>query len=78
MRERNMHQNHIQFKNAKLFCELLTGIRAARRLLLAAIALSMAVTASLSAETARAQEYPWCVSRESYLCRAVIPIKPVR
>jgi uncharacterized protein DUF3551 len=32
---------------------------------LAAAALGM--TASLPPETAHAQEYPWCVSRESYL-----------
>ncbi len=34
---------------------------------LAAVAAVMAVFASLSPETADAQEYPWCVSRESYL-----------
>jgi len=62
-----MRQNHIQTKNAKVFRELLTGIRTARRSLLAAVALGMAVSASLSRATARAQEYPWCVSRESYL-----------
>jgi hypothetical protein len=33
----------------------------------AAVAVVMAVFASLSPETADAQEYPWCVSRESYL-----------
>ncbi len=62
-----MCQNHIQSKSAKLFRELLTRIRTARRSLLAAVALGMAVSASLSPETAHAQEYPWCVSRESYL-----------
>jgi hypothetical protein len=40
-------------------------IRIARLSLLAAFASGMA--ASLSPETAHAQEYPWCVSRESYL-----------
>ena len=34
---------------------------------LAVVAAVMAVFASLWAETADAQEYPWCVSRESYL-----------
>jgi hypothetical protein len=62
-----MRRNHILSKNAGLFCELLTKIRTARRSLLAAAALGMAVSASLPPETARAQEYPWCLSRESYL-----------
>jgi hypothetical protein len=62
-----MRQNHIQSKNAKLFCKLLTAIQTARRSLLAAVAFGMAASASLSPETAHAQEYPWCVSRESYL-----------
>ena len=62
-----MHQNHIQSKNAKLFRKLLTAIQTARRSLLAAVALGMAASASLSPGTAHAQEYPWCVSRESYL-----------
>jgi Protein of unknown function (DUF3551) len=34
---------------------------------LAAVAVAAAIFASLSPETADAQEYPWCVSRESYL-----------
>ena len=67
MREKNMRQNHIQSKNAKLFRKLLTAIQMARRSLLAAVALGMAASASSSAGTAHAQEYPWCVSRESYL-----------
>jgi hypothetical protein len=59
-----MRQNRIQFKAAPLR-QLPIEIRMARLSLLAAAALGMAV--SLSPETARAQEYPWCVSRESYL-----------
>jgi len=43
------------------------GIQMVRLSPLAAVAAVMAVFASLSAETADAQEYPWCVSRESYL-----------
>ena len=43
------------------------GIQMARFGLLAAVALSMAVSASLLPETAHTQEYPWCVSREGYL-----------
>jgi Protein of unknown function (DUF3551) len=62
-----MRQNHIQSKNAKLFRKLLTAIQTARCSLLAAVALGIVVTASLLPETAHAQEYPWCVSRESYL-----------
>jgi len=34
---------------------------------LAAVAVVMAAFAYLSRETADAQEYPWCVSREGYL-----------
>jgi hypothetical protein len=34
---------------------------------LAAVALEMVASVSLCAATAQAQEYPWCVSRESYL-----------
>jgi hypothetical protein len=60
-----MHQNRIQFKNAKSFGQLLIRIRMAGFSSLAAVALGMA--ASLSPETVHAQEYPWCVSRESYL-----------
>src|ERR1700738_2075742 len=66
LREReNMHPNRVQSKNAKSLLRLLIGMRMARLLPLAAVALSVA--ASLSPETAHAQEYPWCVSRESYL-----------
>jgi len=59
-----MHQNRIQFKNAKSFGQLLIRIRMAGFSSLAAVALGMA---ALSPETVHAQEYPWCVSRESYL-----------
>jgi Protein of unknown function (DUF3551) len=62
-----MHQNRIPSNTAKLSCGLPTGIRTARRSLLAAVALGIAVMASLPPETAHAQEYPWCLSRESYL-----------
>jgi hypothetical protein len=62
-----MRQNHTQSKNVKLFRKLLTAIQTARRSLLAAVALGMAASASFSPGTAYAQEYPWCVSRESYL-----------
>jgi len=43
------------------------GIQMVRLSPLAAVAAVMAVFASLSAETADAQEYPWCVAREGYL-----------
>jgi Protein of unknown function (DUF3551). len=62
-----MHQNRPQSKAARLFCDLLTGIRTAARSLPAAVALGIAVAASLPRGDAHAQEYPWCVSRESYL-----------
>src|ERR1700738_1822019 len=66
LREReNMHPNRVQSKNAKSLLRLLIGMRMARLLPVAAVALSVA--ASLSPETAHDQEYPWCVSRESYL-----------
>jgi hypothetical protein len=61
----NMHQNRIRSKGAESPLQLLVGIRMAGLSLLAAVALGMA--ASLSPEAAYAQEYPWCVSRESYL-----------
>ena len=64
--ERNMLEN-IRSKSAKLLREFLTGILAARRSFHAAVALGIAASASLSPGTAHAQEYPWCVSRESYL-----------
>ena len=59
-----MRQNCIQSKNAKSLL-LLTGIHMARLLPLAAVASRLA--ASLSPTPVHAQEYPWCVSRESYL-----------
>ena len=59
-----MRRNCIQSKNAKSLL-LLTGIRMARLLPLAAVAFGLA--ASLSPKPVHAQEYPWCVSRESYL-----------
>jgi hypothetical protein len=43
--------------------QLMIGIQMLRLLSLAAVAMVLAV----SPETADAQEYPWCVSRESYL-----------
>jgi hypothetical protein len=60
-----MHQTRIQSKGAESILQLLVGIQMAGLSLLAAVALGMA--ASLSPENAHAQEYPWCVSRESYL-----------
>jgi hypothetical protein len=59
-----MRQNCIQLKNAKSLL-LLSGIRMARLLLLAAVAFGLAD--SLSPKPVHAQEYPWCVSREGYL-----------
>jgi len=61
----NMHQNRIQSKDTKSLLQLLIRIRMAGLSPLAAAALGMA--APLPPETAHAQEYPWCVSRESYL-----------
>jgi hypothetical protein len=60
-----MHQNRNQSKDTKSLLQLLIRIRMAGLSPLAAAALGMA--ASFSPETANAQEYPWCVSRESYL-----------
>ena len=60
-----MHQNRNQSKDTKSLLPLLIRIRMAGLSPLAAAALGMA--ASFSPETANAQEYPWCVSRESYL-----------
>jgi Protein of unknown function (DUF3551) len=60
-----MQQNRNQSKDTKSLLQLLIRIRMAGLSPLAAAALGM--VASFSPETARAQEYPWCVSRESYL-----------
>jgi hypothetical protein len=59
-----MRQNCIQSKHTNALL-LLTGIRMTRLLPLAAVAFGLA--ASLSPKPVHAQEYPWCVSRESYL-----------
>src|SRR5713226_9297401 len=59
-----MRQNCIQPKNARSLL-LVTGIRMARLLPLAAVVFGLA--ASLSPKSVHAQEYPWCVSREGYL-----------
>src|SRR6266481_7163480 len=61
----DMHQNRFQSKSARSFRQLLIRIRMERLSPLAAVALGMA--ASSSHENVHAQEYPWCVSRESYL-----------
>jgi hypothetical protein len=60
-----MHENPIRSEGTKTLQQLLTGTRMARLSFLAAITLGLA--ASLSPELIHAQEYPWCVSRESYL-----------
>jgi hypothetical protein len=59
-----MRRNCIQSKNAKS-PPLLDEIRMARLLPIAAVAFGL--VASLSPKPVHAQEYPWCVSRESYL-----------
>jgi Protein of unknown function (DUF3551) len=59
-----MRRNFIQSKSARSL-PLLTGIRMGRLLPIAAVAFGLA--ASLSPKPVHAQEYPWCVSRESYL-----------
>jgi len=66
MRKSNMRRGHVQSNKAKLLGELAIGIATARRSLLAA-ALGILVLASAATETAHAQEYRWCLSRESYL-----------
>jgi hypothetical protein len=57
-----MHQNRIQSRTTKLFP---ATIRMVRLSALAAVAFGLAV--SWSPTPVHAQEYPWCVSRESYL-----------
>src|SRR6266566_7166334 len=59
-----MRQNCIQSKHTKALL-LLTRIRMTRLLPLASVAFGLA--ASLSPKPVHAQEYPWCLSRESYL-----------
>jgi hypothetical protein len=60
-----MLQNSIESKRAKSFLQRLIEIRPTRLSALAAVALGIA--ASWSPTTVRAHEYPWCLSRESYL-----------
>jgi hypothetical protein len=60
-----MHQNLIQSEGTKTLPQLMTRIRMARLSPLASVVLGLA--ASLSPELVHAQEYPWCVLRESYL-----------
>jgi hypothetical protein len=60
-----MHQDCIDSKDAKPALRLRIGIRFAGLSPLAAVSLGLA--ACLSPEPVQAQEYPWCVSRESYL-----------
>jgi hypothetical protein len=64
MRERQ-HAPELYSESAKSLRQRLLGNRTEGLSSLAAAALAMA--ASLSAGTAHAQEYPWCVSREGYL-----------
>ena len=61
----NMHQNHIQSIPAKSLLQFLIGIRMTALATLVAVALGLAV--SSFPQAARAQEYPWCLSREGYL-----------
>ena len=61
----NMHQNHIQSIPAKSLLQFLIGIRMTALATFAAVALGLA--ASSFPEAVRAQEYPWCLSREGYL-----------
>jgi hypothetical protein len=57
-----MIRNGIQSENAKSLLQRMIGIRLTGLSPLAAVAFGIAV--SLSPATVRAQEYPWCVSRE--------------
>jgi hypothetical protein len=60
-----MRQKCVRSKNARSLLKFLIGIRMAGLLSLAALVLGLA--ASFSPKPVHAQEYPWCVSRESYL-----------
>jgi hypothetical protein len=62
-----MRQDRIQSNNANSFRQSLIRFRMAGLSPFVAVALVIVVSACLSPETAHAQEYPWCVSRESYL-----------
>jgi hypothetical protein len=61
-----MHPKRIKSKNAKSLRQFPLGIRGAGLSPLTAVAL--AIAASLIPATVHAQEYPWCLSREGYLC----------
>jgi hypothetical protein len=60
-----MRQNRTQPENAKSLQQLPIRIRMPGLSPLAAVVFGLA--ASLFPETVHAQEYPWCLSRESYL-----------
>jgi hypothetical protein len=60
-----MYQSLFGAESVKAVCQPLIDSGMARLLRFAAVALVM--VASVSPNTAQAQEYPWCVSRESYL-----------
>jgi hypothetical protein len=60
-----MVRNGIQSESAKPLLQRMIRIRRIRLSPLAAVVFGIAV--SLSPATVRAQEYPWCVSREGYL-----------
>jgi uncharacterized protein DUF3551 len=60
-----MYQPLFRTESVKAFCRPSIDFGLARLLPFAAVALVM--VASVAPKTAYAQEYPWCVSRESYL-----------
>jgi hypothetical protein len=61
-----MYRSAFRIESVKAHCRPSIDFRMTRLQPFAAVALAM-VAASVSPTTAHAQEYPWCVSRESYL-----------
>jgi len=62
-----MPQDRIQSKAASSLRQSLIVFRMAGLSPFAAVALGILASAGFSPVTAHAQEYPWCMSRESYL-----------
>jgi hypothetical protein len=62
-----MRRDRIQSNTASSLRQSAGGFRVARLVRHAAAGLVVAVAAAFSPQTAQAQEYPWCLSREGYL-----------
>jgi hypothetical protein len=62
-----MHRDRIHSKTTSSFRQSAGGFRITSLVRYAAAGLLTVVAAAFSPQTAHAQEYPWCLSREGYL-----------